>query len=416
MTRVSRRGLLLGGAAAGGAALGGGGVALALRDGDAPASADADEQATYPFEGEHQAGITTPVQRHLYFAAYDLTANATRDDLRTLLEDWTEAARHLAQGREVGETGAVGGSPLAPPEDTGEALGLGPNGLTITFGLGPALFEPGRLGLEKKRPALFEPLPSFALELLDEATSGGDLCVQACANDPQVAVHAIRNLSRIAFGRAQIRWAQLGYGRTSSTTRDQATPRNLMGFKDGTRNIKADEADELAAHVWSGGEGQDWFAGGTYLVTRKIQMLIESWDRTRLDEQEAIIGRDKGKGAPLSGDTEFTEPDFEAVSTATGDKAIPMDAHVRLAHPDFNTGQRMLRRGYNYVEGNNALGQTSAGLFFIAFQKSPRQFIDIQNALARDPLNEYIRHVASGFFAVPRGVRGGEHVAQDLFA
>ncbi|MBX6390000.1 MAG: deferrochelatase/peroxidase EfeB [Frankia sp.] len=415
MTRVTRRGLLLGGAAAGGAALGGAGLALAVRDGDASSSTAADEQATYPFEGEHQAGITTPVQRHLYFAAYDLTADATRDDLRTLLQDWTEAARHLVQGREIGETGAVGGSPLAPPEDTGEALNLGPNGLTVTFGLGPGLFDPDRLGLESGRPALFQPLPSFALELLDDAISGGDLCVQACANDPQVAVHAVRNLSRIGFGRAQIRWAQLGYGRTSSTTRDQATPRNLMGFKDGTRNIKADDTEDLARHVWSDGEGQEWFAGGTYLVTRKIQMLIESWDRAPLSEQEAIIGRDKGEGAPLSGGTEFTEPDFRAVSTATGEPAIPAESHIRLAHPDFNGGQRILRRGYNYVEGNNALGQISGGLFFISFQRSPKQFIDLQNALARDPLNEYIRHIGSALFAVPRGVRQGEYIAQDLF-
>jgi len=418
MTSATRRGLLLGGAAAGGAALGGVAVGLATRDGDGDTSAPAaaGEGVVYPFEGDHQAGITTPVQRHLYFAAFDLTSSATADDLRSLLRDWTEAARQLVRGREVGETGAVGGSPLAPPDDTGDALDLGPNGLTLTFGLGPALFEAGRLGLEGSRPALFKPLPSFALELLDNAASGGDLCVQACANDPQVAVHAIRNLSRIGFGRAQVRWAQLGYGRTSATTRDQPTPRNLMGFRDGTRNIRADQADDLTKHVWSGGEGQAWFAGGTYLVTRKIQMLIESWDRTRLEEQEAIIGRGKGAGAPLSGGTEFTEPDFAAVSTATGDKAIPMDAHIRLSHPDFNDGQRILRRGYNYVEGNNTLGQISGGLFFIAFQRSPEQFVAIQNALAKDPLNEYIRHIASGLFAVPRGVRNGEYIAQDLFA
>ncbi len=414
-TGISRRNAirLVGGTAAGIGLGAAGSVAIqAVTDEGAPAPTD--EHTVYPFHGEHQAGIATPVQRHLYFATYDLTARAGRDDLQSLLRDWSAAAEHLVQGRAMGTGGAVGGSPLAPPDDTGEALDLAPNGLTITFGLGPGLFEPDRLGLADRRPGRLRPLPSFAFELLDPATSGGDLCVQACADDPQVAVHAIRNLTRIAFGRAQIRWAQLGYGRTSSTSRSQTTPRNLMGFKDGTHNILAEEPDELDKHVWSDGEGQAWFEGGTYVVVRKIQMLIESWDRAPLREQEAIIGRSKGEGAPLSGGSEHTEPDFDVYSTAGG-HAIPDDAHIRLAHPDFNRGQRILRRGYNYVEGNNSLGQISAGLFFIAFQRDPQQFIDIQNALAKDPLNEYIRHIGSGLFAVPRGVSPGEFVAQDLF-
>ncbi|MBX6750069.1 MAG: deferrochelatase/peroxidase EfeB [Micromonosporaceae bacterium] len=415
VTRISRRGLigLIGGTAAG-VGLGAAGALAVEAAGDPSSAVPTDEQTVYSFHGDHQAGIVTPVQRHLYFATFDLTARTGRDALQSLLMDWTAAAEQLVQGRAVGKTGAVGGSPLAPPDDTGEALDLGPNGLTITFGLGPALFEPGRLGLEDRRPARLTPLPSFAFELLDPAISDGDLCIQACANDPQVAVHAIRNLTRIAFGRARIRWTQLGYGRTSSTSRSQTTPRNLLGFKDGTRNILAEETDELDRHVWSDGEGQAWFAGGTYLVTRKIQMLIESWDRARLEEQEAIIGRTKGEGAPLSGGSEYTPPDFAMHSTAGG-HAIPDDSHIRLAHPDFNNGQRILRRGYNYVEGNNNLGQISAGLFFISFQRSPQQFIDIQNSLAKDRLNEYIRHIGSSLFAVPRGVRPGEYIAQDLF-
>lgn len=412
---VSRRGALrLLAGAAGGVAVGST-ATYALREASTPDTPAGDEDLAYPFFGEHQAGITTPVQKHLYFASYDLTRGAGREQLQGLLRDWSEAAARLTQGLDVSEEGAVGGSPLAPPDDTGEAQGLAPNGLTLTIGLGPALFAAGRLGLEAKRPALFEALPPFALELLDDATSDGDLCIQACADDPQVAIHAIRNLSRIAFGRAQIRWAQLGYGRTSSTSHSQTTPRNLMGFKDGTRNVTSEETGELDTHVWSGGEGHAWFAGGTYLVTRKIQMLIEAWDRVRLEEQQTIIGRDKGEGAPLSGGAEFTEPDFHTASTAGG-TAIPADAHIRLAHPDFNNGQRMLRRGYNYVEGNNDLGQISAGLFFIAFQNTPQIFIDIQNALAADPLNEYIRHIASGIFVIPRGADEGEYVGQDLFS
>lgn len=136
---------------------------------------------------------------------------------------------------------------------------------------------------------------------------------------PQVTVHAIRNLSRIAFGRARLRWSQLGFGKTSRTTSDQATPRNLFGYKDGTANILADDATALDEHVWVAASDEPaWLAGGSYLIARKIAMPIETWDRVRLAEQNRIIGRDKAAGAPLSGGEEFTDPDL-ASSAIDGD-------------------------------------------------------------------------------------------------
>lgn len=288
--RLSRRGLLgLAGAGAAGLALGGtAGAVIATSVANQGTSGAA---PSYPFWGAHQAGITTAAQDRLHFAAFDLAADATADDLRELLSDWTYAASRLTQGLEVTEGGAVDGSPLAPPADTGEALGLPPAGLTITFGFGPALFDE-RFGLEGRTPTALAPLPRFSGDALVPEQSGGDLCIQACADDPQVAVHAIRNLSRIAFGRAAIRWSQLGFGRTSSTSTTQATPRNLFGFKDGTANIKAEEQDAVADFVWArAGDGTAWMAGGSYLVARKIRMVIESWDRTRLEEQQRVIDR-----------------------------------------------------------------------------------------------------------------------------
>mgnify|MGYP002039268209 FL=1 len=199
-------------------------------------------------------------------------------------------------------------------------------------------------------------------------------------------MHAIRNLSRIAFGRARLRWSQLGFGKTSRTTSAQATPRNLFGFKDGTANILADDAAALDANVWVGESDEPaWMTGGSYLVARKIAMLIETWDRVRLSEQNTIVGRDKGEGAPLSGGDEFTAPDF-------GSSAIDRNAHVRLAHPDQNDGIRILRRGFNYVNGNNDLGRLDAGLFFLSYQRDPSQFISLQRHLSTDRMNEYIRH------------------------
>ncbi len=39
--------------------------------------------------------------------------------------------------------------------------------------------------------------------------------------------HALRNLTRMAKGTAGLRWSQLGFGRTSTTSEAQETPRNL---------------------------------------------------------------------------------------------------------------------------------------------------------------------------------------------
>lgn len=420
---VSRRGLLgLVGAGAAGLVVGAGaGIAGGMAIGGAAASAAAADGAAtrYPFFGEHQAGITTPVQDHLHFASFDMMARTSREDLISLLQDWSYAASRMTQGLDVSASGAMDGSPDAPPDDTGEAFGLAANGLTITFGFGPSLFENedgDRYALAAKRPSALVKLPAFLGDDLDPALSGGDLCVQACADDPQVAVHAIRNLSRIAFGRARIRWSQLGFGRTSKTTASQATPRNLFGFKDGTANILADDAEGLRSHVWAdAADQQAWMAGGSYLVARKIAMLIESWDRVRLAEQERIVGRSKGEGAPLSGGDEFAEPDF-AAKDAMGATTIAPVSHVRLAHPEFNAGVRILRRGYNYVDGNNELGRLAAGLFFLSFQRSPDQFIALQRTLSTDALNEYIRHVGSGMWAVPPGAAPGSFVGAGLFS
>ncbi|MCY0937334.1 iron uptake transporter deferrochelatase/peroxidase subunit [Streptomyces sp. H34-S4] len=382
-------GLALGAAAAGG-------TAMAMGSGSDMVSA-ASAGAAVPFHGEHQAGIASAVQDRLHFAAFDVKTK-DRAELVTLLKEWTEAARLMTAGHPVGE-GGYGGLPEAPPDDTGEALGLKASRLTLTVGFGPGLFAKGRFGLEGKRPDALVDLEAFPGDNLDAARSGGDLCVQACADDPQVAVHAIRQLARIGFGKVAVRWSQLGFGKTSSTTPDEQTPRNMMGFKDGTRNISGTDKAALDKHVWVGaGDGGDWLAGGSYLVARRIRMNIETWDRTSLGEQEDIFGRDKGEGAPVGKSKERDEPFL---------KAMKPEAHVRLAHPDSNDGATILRRGYSFTDGTDGLGRLDAGLFFLAYQRDVRKgFVPIQRRLAKsDVLNEYIQHVGSAVFAVPPGVR-----------
>ncbi len=404
--RISRRGLL--GTAGVGAVAASGAVGYAVRGEAAEPEPTALSAEAVPFEGTHQAGIVTPAQDRLHFAAYDVTTD-DRGELIELLKEWTAAARALTAGREIGD-GAVAGSPYAPPDDTGEAQGLPPSRLTVTVGFGPGLFEDergrARFGLDGMRPPALSELPHFIGDDLQPGRSGGDIAIQACSDDPQVAVHAIRNLTRIAFGRAELRWSQLGFGRTSSTTVAQATPRNMFGFKDGTKNIKAEQTADVEKWVWvADGDGPDWLAGGSYLVARTIRMLIETWDREPLEGQEEIIGRTKGAGAPLSGGDEFAELDL-AARTDEGALAIPRTAHVRLAHPSRHGGARLLRRGYTFVDGNDDLGQLAAGLFFLAYQRNPQtQFVPIQQALAgSDVMNEYIRHIGSAVFACPPGV------------
>ncbi|MEV8564401.1 iron uptake transporter deferrochelatase/peroxidase subunit [Streptomyces sp. NPDC051322] len=393
----SRRALIgWGGAGLALGAVAAGGTVAALRTGEDAVPA-ADTGGAVAFHGAHQAGIATAVQDRLHFASFDVTTD-DRAELVQLLKDWTKAAALMTQGHPVGD-GAYGGLPEAPPDDTGEALGLKPSRLTLTVGFGPGLFTKGRFGLEDKRPDALVDLPKFPGDNLEAARSGGDLCIQACADDPQVAVHAIRNLARIGFGKIAIRWSQLGFGKTSSTTPDAQTPRNLMGFKDGTDNIASNDTGTLDKHVWvSDKEGPDWMTGGSYLVARRIRMHIETWDRSSLQEQEDVFGRSKGEGAPVGKAKERDKPFL---------KAMLPTSHVRLAHPDSNHGIRILRRGYSFTDGTDGLGRLDAGLFFIAYQKDAREgFIPLQRSLARhDALNEYIQHVGSAHFAVPPGVR-----------
>jgi deferrochelatase/peroxidase EfeB len=398
----TRRGLLAA-LGAGGLAAAAGGAGYDLGQEEARAGG---RDRTVPFHAPHQAGIATAAQDRLHFAAFDLEAGVAARDLRELLRAWSGAAARMTVGKPVGTERP---EPLAPPQDTGEAAGLSPARLTVTFGLGPALFDE-RFGLADRRPAQLRPLPPLPGDELDPERSGGDLCVQACADDPQVAFHAVRNLARIGRGVVTVRWSQLGFGRTSSTSRTQATPRNLMGFKDGTANLKAEDAAALAEHVWVAGDrpGEPpWLQGGTYLVARRIRMLIEAWDRDALGDQEQTIGRHKASGAPLGARTEFAPFD---------PGRLPAASHMRLAHPQTNGGAALLRRGYSFADGlDHRLGELDAGLFFLSFQRDPAAFVRIQRRLgAADKLNEYIEHVGSGVWAIPPGAPPGGWVGQTL--
>lgn len=387
---VSRRGLL----ASSAAVLGAGLVAACGAEETPPRPA-----ATAPsldFHGDHQPGIVTPPPDHLHFLALDV---ATEDagELRDLLQRWSQAAAEL----------------MAGTADGGAAAGLGSRGLTLTFGIGPSLFAHrgrDRLGLRSRRPDALADLPALPRDELDPRRSGGDLGIQACADDAQVAFNAVHVLLQLAHGVATPRWAQTGF----SSRAHGATPRNLLGFKDGTSNLDVRRNGE---QLWvSASDGHGWMAGGTYLVARRIVTLLDVWDATSVERQERTIGRRKESGAPLNGSRE-TDPVDLAAEDASG-PVTPVDAHVRLAAPASNGGATMLRRGYNFSDGvDAATGQLEAGLFFISFQRDPRrQLVPVMRRLSQhDALDEHIVHRASAVFACPPGATRGGFVGERLF-
>jgi deferrochelatase/peroxidase EfeB len=374
-----------------------------------------------PFHGPNQNGIVTPVQAHTYFAAFDATTTKLAD-IAALMQRWTEAAAKLTQGLPLGNNA----DPAQPPGDSGDVLGLPPSRLTLTFGFGPTLFTKDgvdRFGLAKHRPDAFVDLPRFVGDQLVPERTGGDFSVQACGDDPQATLHAVRQLMNLSYGVASVRWVQSGFVPGYDP---KVTPRNLMGFKDGTANIPVDDPDALNRLIWVGDEGGAWMKGGTYVVVRPIRIALEHWDRMKLGFQEQTVGRHKASGAPIGATDEFAKTDLDA-NDEDGNPLIAENAHVRLASPETNAGAQILRRGYAYENGVAMIAERwppwrhalelDAGLLFICYQRDPRTgFIKIFDRMSKfDMMNQFVTHVGGGMFICPPGVAKGRYLAQDLF-
>ena len=381
------------------AGIGGAGLALGLSGASAffankeqGSKNIADGQEEISFYGKHQSGITTPMQKNIYFVVLDLHTK-DKEEIIQLFKDWTDYSEKLVNGDLVKKDGS---NALLPPSDTGETVGLNPYRLTLTFGVSASFLT--KLGLEKKRPKLFRDLPAFPKEQLREQYTGGDIVIQACADDEQVAFHAVRNLIRKGRNKVTMKWSQSGFAAIGDR---METPRNLFGFKDGTANVTTEK--DFDKVVWS--DSQDWMKNGSYMAVRRIIMHLETWDRTNLQEQENTFGRHKESGAPFGKKNEFDEVDLSL---------LPADSHVRLAK---EVDLPILRRSYSYSDGiDPKTGQFDAGLLFIAFQKDPDSFVKIQTNLgAVDKMNEYVTHIGSGLFACFGGVKEGGYIGQDLF-
>ena len=373
-----------------------------LFGGTSPKDALALEEANQaiPFYGKRQSGVTTPIQRQVYFAVLDL-ATEDLETIRGIFKSWTAYIARMMQGELVE---AYKSNTMLPPTDTGEAVGMGTERLTITVGVSPSFLE--KLNLTGKKLPELEDLPKFARDQLQEAFTGGDICIQACAEDAQVAFHAVRNLLRKGREHLTLKWSQTGY---AAITSQGSTPRNLFGFKDGTANVTSQ--DDFDRVIWC--DQDNWMKNGTYLIVRRVQMHLETWDRTSLKEQENTFGRHRDSGAPLGAVDEFDPVDLE-LKDDKGNLVIPEDCHVRLAK---EVGEEIYRRAFSYANGiDPRTGQFDAGLLFISFQKDPQQFIKVQKNLGtKDKLNEYITHVGSGLFAILPGVEEGGYLGQSLF-
>jgi deferrochelatase/peroxidase EfeB len=422
--RPSRRGFLVttAGLVAGSGIGGAAARATAAEAKSSAAATPTGKPRIVPFWGKHQCGIVTPAQTHTYFASFDLVTTQ-RNEVVEMLQRWTLAAACMSSGQPAESPARDAQSSAA---DTGDVIGLPPSRLTLTFGFGVELFVKDgkdRYGLAARRPEALVDMPAFAGDQLVRTRTGGDLSVQACADDAHVAFHAVRQLARLAVDVAQIRWAQTGFMADFGA---QATPRNLMGFKDGTANPAVSDPGAMDQFVWVGSEGPAWMQGGSYVVARRSRIALEHWDRTSVSFQEQTLGRSKSSGAPLGKKKEFDPPDLDATDHE-GNLVIPENSHVRLANHASNEGARILRRSYSYNDGVSFTAERwppwhqgmeyDAGLLFVCYQRDPRSgFIKIFERMSKfDMMNQFVTNTGGGLFACPGGIAKGEFIGQRLF-
>ncbi|MFS0899396.1 Dyp-type peroxidase [Mycolicibacterium litorale] len=407
-TGLSRRSFVTG-ALGTGAALGAGATLAGCSDTSPTPVAAA---RFLPFEGAHQTGISAmPIPEQGLIASFNVLSR-DRAGLAATLAELTDEIRGLMAGKppEVRD-------PAFPPVDSG-ILGEKPppDNLSVVVGVGASLFD-HRFGLADRKPRELETMPFLANDRLDPKLSHGDLSIILEAGHTDTLQFALRQLMRRTRSHLVLRWMIDGYARGigAGPVSEAATPRNLLGFKDGTSNLDVEDDALMDRHVWVGpGDGEpEWAVGGSYQAVRIIRMFVEFWDRTQLAEQEAIFGRRKVSGAPIGMTGEFDDPNY--AEDPHGER-IKLNAHIRLANPRTAESERnrILRRGFSYSRGFDGAGRLDQGLAFVSYQRSLEDgFLAVQRRLKGEPLEEYILPVGGGFFFTLPGVTGPDRFLGD---
>ncbi|MGV8985827.1 MAG: Dyp-type peroxidase [Cypionkella sp.] len=384
------------------------GGALALAEAIRPAAASTPTPAAevLDWQGPHQAGIATVQAPFALFVAFDLLASdraGLEDALRTL----SKAIATLTTPGPIDQ----GANPLMPPPDSG-LIGDQRTGqlLSVTVSVGASVFD-ARFGLAERRPRELTVMERFPNDAINPDLAHGDLMVQISGDTREGVLHACRSIVRHTGALVAPRWQIEGFLPPRPATPAETTPRNMLGFKDGTSNVERTDAAQMDRLVWAPpGAEPAWTAGGSYQVVRLIRNLVERWDRTQLASQEAIMGRHKLSGAPLGKMGEHDAPDMAA---------LPANAHIRLANPrQHDTDANLiLRRGYNYARGLDTAGRMDMGLIFVSYQASlDKGFRAVQARLNGEPLEEYIKPFGGGYFFVLPGVAGQTFLGQSMLA
>ena len=407
---LQRRRILMGMGVAG-AALAGGALSCPAKAAANPANAQVTQapssdktQDHHDFHGQHQNGIVTPRPAAGMLVAFDVLAT-DREGLERLLRTLNERIAFLMKGGPVAQV-----DPKLPPVDSG-ILGpvVSPDNLTITVSVGESLFDE-RFALANVKPKRLSRMQGFPNDALDPAQCHGDLSLQFCANTADTNIHALRDIVKNLPDLLLVRWKQEGTVPPQAPVKPgepAQSARNFLGFRDGSANPDSNDNTAMNQIVWvqpDSGEPQ-WAVNGSYQAVRIIRNFVERWDRTPLQEQESIFGRNKASGAPMDGARETDVPDY---SKDPHGKVTKLDAHIRLANP--RTAQTrnslILRRPFNYSNGVNKNGQLDMGLLFICYQRDLEQgFIAVQTRLNGEPLEEYLKPVGGGYFFTLPGVR-----------
>ena len=310
--------------------------------------------------------------------------------------------------------------PAFPPTDSG-ILGPDPppDDLSIVVSVGASLFD-DRYGLADRRPRELVQMPFLANDRLDPERSHGDLLLTVQAEHSDTVLFALRQLMRRTRRTLLLKWVVEGFNRRSSPTdRTTGSPRNLLGFVDGTANLQLSQAGPARPPRLDRRHRRRARLDRRRQLPRRSGRSGCSWSSgtaRRSPSRRRSSGGASPTGAPLDGVHETDVPDYAADPEG---ELTPLDAHIRRANPRTPETQAnlILRRGFSYSRGFDGAGQLDQGLAFVSYQRSLAEgFLAVQSRLTGEGLEEYIRGEGGGFFFALPGARPGGHLGDGIFA